>query len=83
MYYGSILLLFTHIHYFDRSLHVRSLDPTCVQNFRPAPLTVFEILGFKLKNKNDNKKKNWKNERFAISPMFVVQFSPNLGRHTY
>ena len=29
---------------------------TCLQNFRPATLTVFEILGFKLKNKNDKKK---------------------------
>ena len=40
------------------------------------PLTVFEIQGFKLKNKNDNDKKNWRNRLFAISPMFVVQFSP-------
>ena len=74
--------------HFDRSLHVGSLDPTCVQNFRPAPLTVFEIQGFKLKNNdndNDNndkkkkkkKKKNWRNGLFGISPMFVVQFSPN------
>ena len=74
-----------HVNYivykhFDRSLHVESLDPTCVQNFRPVPLMVFEIQGFKLKNKNDNdkkKKKNWRNRLFAISPMFVVQFSPN------
>ena len=29
------------------------IDPTQVQNFRPASLTVFEILGFKLKNEND------------------------------
>ena len=36
-----------------RSLHVGLSDPTCVQNFRPVPLTVFEIQGFKLKNKND------------------------------
>ena len=67
-----------HINYnvdkhFDRSLHVGSLDPTCLQNFRPVPLTVFEIQGFKLKNKN-NDKKNWRNRLFAISPMFVVQF---------
>ena len=41
--------------HFDRSLHVGSSDPTCTQKFRSAPLTVFEILGFKLK-KNDNKK---------------------------
>ena len=81
-----------HVNYivykhFDRSLHVRSSYPTCVQNFRPVPLTVFEIQGFKLKNKNDNdnndkKKKNWRNRLFAISPMFVVQFSPNF-RGTY
>ena len=71
--------------HFDRSLHVRSSDPTCVQNFRPVPLTVFEIQGFKLKNKNDNnndKKKNWRNRLFAISPMFVVKFSPKF-RCTY
>ena len=47
-----------------------------MQNFRPVPLTVFEIQGFKLKNKNDKKKKkkNWRNGLFAISPMLVVQF---------
>ena len=69
-----------HVNYivykhFDRSLHVKSLDPTCVQNFRPVPPTGFEIQGFKLKNKNDNndkKKKNWRNGLFAISPMLVV-----------
>ena len=68
-----------HVNYivyktFDRSLHVGSSDPTCVQNFRPVALTVFEIQGFKLKNKNDKKKKNWRNGLFAISPMLVVQF---------
>ena len=78
MYYGSALFCL-HINYivykhFDRSLHVGSSDPTCVQNFRPAPLTVFEILGFKLKN---DKKKNWRNGHFGISPLFVVQFSSN------
>ena len=52
--------------HFDKLLHVWSLDPTCVQNFRPVPLTVFEILGFKLKNEN---KKNWRKRLFAISPM--------------
>ena len=67
--------------HFDRSLHVESLDPICVQNFRPVPLTAFEILGFKLKKRKDNKK-NWRNGPFAISPMFVVQFSPNF-RYTY
>ena len=39
--------------HFDTLLHVGSFDPTCVQNFRPVPLMVFEILGFKLKNEND------------------------------
>ena len=39
-----------------RSLHIGSLDPTHVQIFRPVPLMVFEILGFNLKNENDNKK---------------------------
>ena len=78
-----------HVNYivykhFDRSLHVGSLDPIFVQNIKPIPLTVFEILGFKLKNKNDNDndKKNWRNRLFAISPMFVVQFSPNF-RYSY
>ena len=74
-----------HVNYivykhFDRSLHVGSSDPICVQNFRSVPLMVFEIQGFKLKNKNndnDDKKKNWRNRLFAISPMFVVQLSPN------
>ena len=73
-----------HINYivykhFDRSLHVGSSDQTCVQIFRPAPLTVFEILGFKL---NNNNKKNWRNGLFGISPIFVVQFSPNF-KYTY
>ena len=52
MYYGSALLLFTHKLHFDRSLHIESSDPTYVQNFRPVTLTFFEILGFKLKNKD-------------------------------
>ena len=69
-----------HINYivykhFDRSLHIGSSNPTCVQKFRPVPLKVFEIQGFKLKNKNNKKtKKNWCNGDFAISPMLVVQF---------
>ena len=67
----------TYIVYkhFDRSLHIGSSDPACVQNFRPVPCTVFEIQGFNLKNENDKKKKkNWRNGLFAISPMLVVQF---------
>ena len=74
----------TYIVYkhFDRSLHVGLLDPTCVQNFRSVPLTVCEIQGFKLNNKSDNdndKKKNRRNRLFAISPMFVIQFSLNFS----
>ena len=77
MNYASELLFFTHKVNFHRLLHVRSLDPTCVQNFRLVSLMVFEILGFKLKNKNNNNdKKNWRNGLFAISPMLVVQFTP-------
>ena len=67
-----------HVNYivckhFDKSLHVESSNPTCAQNFRPVPLTVFEIQGFKLKNENDNdndddNKKNWRNGLFAITP---------------
>ena len=68
-----------HINYnvykhFDRSLHIGTSDPTCVQNFRHIPLTVFEILEFKLKNKKDNDKKKWRNEIFVILfSMLVVQ----------
>ena len=60
--------------HFDRLLHVVSSDPTCVQNFKPVPLMGFETQGFKLKNENDNEKKNWRNGLFAVSPMLVVQF---------
>ena len=74
LYYGSVIVVV--YKHFDRLLHVGSSDPTCVQNFRPIPPIVFEILGFKLKNENDNKK-NWRNRLFAISPMFMVQFTPN------
>ena len=66
--------------HFDRSRHVGSSDPTCVQNFRPASHMVFEIPGLKPKNKNN--KYNRRNRLFAISPMFVVQFSPKF-RCTY
>ena len=66
--------------HFDRSLHVGSLDPTCVQNIGPVPFMVFEIQGFKLKNENNDK--NLRNGLFVISPMFVVQFPPNLT-YTY
>ena len=63
---------------FDRFLHIGSLNPTCVQNIRSVPLTVFELLGFQLKKNNDiSDKKNWRNGLFAISPMVMVQFTPN------
>ena len=75
MYYRSgFVVVYKH---FGRSLHIGSSDPTFVQNFRPVPLMAFEIPGFKLMNKNDNDNKNWRNRLFAISTMFVVQFSPN------
>ena len=81
MYYGSAIgvvyrqtTLFSK--HFDRSLQVGLSDPTCMQiSDLYIPLTVFEILGFKLKNKTD--KKNRRNRLFAISPTLVVQFSPN------
>ena len=65
--------------HFDILLHIWLFDPTCVQNFRPVPLMVLEILGLKLNNNNKTKKKqkqqkNWRNGLFAISPMIVVQF---------
>ena len=44
---------YTVYKHFGRSLHIGSLDHTKVQSFRPASLTVFEILGLKLKNEND------------------------------
>ena len=53
-----------------------------MQNFRPVPLTVFEIQGLKPNNNNNKKKqkkkkkkkKNWRNGLFAICPILVVQF---------
>ena len=53
--------------HYDKSLHIDLSDPTCVQNFRPVPLTVFEILGFKLK-KNDDDKKNWRMDFLPYLP---------------
>ena len=47
-----------------------------MQNIESAvPLTVFEILGFKLKNNNNdnNDNKNWRNGLFAISSMLIFQ----------
>ena len=61
--------------HFERSLHVMSSDPTCVQNFRSVHPTVFEIPGLKLKNENN--KKNRRNGPFAISPMLMVKFMQN------
>ena len=52
-------------------------------------VVVVLVLNNKNDNDNDNKKKkknkkkkNWRNRLFAISPMFVAQFSPNF-RCTY
>ena len=45
-----------------------------MQNFRPVALTVFEIQGLKLNKKKKQKKNNWRNGLFAISPTLVVQF---------
>ena len=54
-----IVVVYTIVYkHFDRSLHVESLDPTCLQNFRSVPLMGFEILGFKLKKNDNDKKKN-------------------------
>ena len=80
MYCGNALLLFTlKLQCFERLLHTKSSDFTCVQEFRPVPPRVFEILEFKLK-KNDNDNiyniKNWRNGLFKISPMLMVQFIP-------
>ena len=66
MYYVSLIVVVV-IKHFDRLLHVESSDPTCVQNFKSVPFTVFEIQGFKLKNKNNDQKKNWRNGLFASS----------------
>ena len=80
---GCLQVNYIVYKHFDRSLHVRSSDPTCVQNFRPVPLMVFKVLAFKLKkNDNDDDKKNWRNGLFAISSMLMVQFKPNF-RCTY
>ena len=73
----EVLCRCLHINYivykhFDKSLHVGSSNPTCAQNFRPVPLTVGEIQGFKPKNKNDDDKENWRNGLFDISPMLVI-----------
>ena len=57
MYCGNALFTrkLQHLKHFDRSLHVGSSDPICVHNLRSVPLTVFEIQGFKLKKKNNDK----------------------------
>ena len=61
MYYGSALLLFTRklhgLQAFCQATAHWVIGPYLCANFRPVPLTVFEILGFNLKNKSDNKKK--------------------------
>ena len=60
---GVPLLLFTGNTYY--LLHVESLDPTHVKKFRSVSFMVSEILGIKLKNKN-NDENNWRYRFFAI-----------------
>ena len=55
-YWSACCCLHIVYKHFGRSLHIGPLDPTCVQSFRPIPLMVFEILGFKLKNDDDKNK---------------------------
>ena len=76
-----------HVNYivykhFNMWMHIPLWNPTCVQSFRFELLMVFEIQGLKLKNNNNKKQKNLRNELFAMSPMLVVQFKPNF-RYTY
>ena len=80
MYCGSELLLFTRKLNCLQISHIPLWNPTCVQSFRFEVIMVFEIQGLKLKNK---KRKNWRNEPFAISPMIVVQIlGVDLGYHS-
>ena len=59
MYYGSALLLCTRkLHCLQTFLQVAAcqiIESYWLQNLRPVPFTIFEIQGFKLKNKNDKK----------------------------
>ena len=76
-----------HVNYIvykhsDRSLHIGSSDPTCVQNFRPVPLTVFEIQGFNLKNKN-KKKRIGEIDFLPYLPCLWSNSHQILGVHTY
>ena len=59
--------------HFDRSLNIWLSDPTCVQNFKPVPLTVFEIQGLKLNNNKQEKAEELEKWTFChISLMLVV-----------
>ena len=67
-----------------RSPFLQFLDPTYVQKFRLVPLTVFEILGFKLKNKNDKKKWTFchiSQVSGAILTKFYVHINIDLSYH--
>ena len=59
--------------HFDGSLHIWVLDPTCVKNFRPVPLTVFEIQEQE-EEEEEAESKIGENGLFAISSMLVVLF---------
>ena len=62
------------LKHFDRPLHIWVLDSTCVQNFRPVALTVFEIQGLKLNNNNNTRSRIGEMDFLPLSPMLVVQF---------
>ena len=71
MYYGSALLLKYIVYkHLDCMLGHRNLLVYKISDLY-IPLTVFETLGSKLKNKNKNDK-NWRNGCFAISPKLIV-----------
>ena len=75
--YQSNSVIHKYMHYTPSLSCLLSMDPTCVQNLRPV---TFEILGFKLKNKNNNDKKNNCRNR----PFWHISHvcSPNF-RYTY
>ena len=83
MYYGYVIVVV--YKHFDRSLHVESLDPMCVHNVRPVPLTVFEIQGFKLKSENDDETRRRMGEMDFLPylPCSLSNSHQILGSHIY